>query len=355
LVGVDSISLYREALHDEQSHVYRAQRNGLKRLHTCCALLSLAILCTTDYPLCCTCRYYCRPSTLPIFRSALSGDVLHPAILCALLIVWRFYLQPTISALLYLAIFQPAIRRSTLPVDIPTDYPLCRLSALLSLALLPLTIQSTDYPLCCLWRYSNRLCCVLNSIQQYYNRLSSLLCLSILQPTLRRSTLPVDITTDYPICSLWRTLTDYPIYRLCALLSLALLQPTMMCALLCSTLSSDATTNSPLSFAWRYSNRLSAALLCLSILQLTICSTDYPLCSLWRYSNRLSTVHFSVWRYHNRVSALLCLSILVQPTIHALLCLLILQSTIRSTLPVDITTGYPLYSLSGVTPIYHLM
>jgi hypothetical protein len=66
------------------------------------------------------------------------------------------------------------------------------------------TICTTDYPpcstcryynrilLCSLWRYSKRLCCVL---------CSNLLCLAILEPTLR-STLPVDITTDYPLCSL---------------------------------------------------------------------------------------------------------------------------------------------------------
>jgi hypothetical protein len=41
--------------------------------------------------------------------------------------------------------------------EITTDYPLYRLSALLSLAVLQPTIQSTDYLLCYLWRYSNQL------------------------------------------------------------------------------------------------------------------------------------------------------------------------------------------------------
>jgi hypothetical protein len=88
--------------------------------------------------------------------------------------------------------------------EITTDYPLYRLSALLSLAVLQPTILSTDYPLCCLWRYSNQLCCVLYSIQRYYNREFGLLCLPILvQPTIR-SALSVDATIDYPL---------YPAYR----------------------------------------------------------------------------------------------------------------------------------------------
>jgi hypothetical protein len=84
--------------------------------------------------------------------------------------------------LLCLAILLPTLR-SALPVDIPTDYPplysACRyynrLSVLLSLALLQSTIQFTDYPLCCLWRHSNRLCCVHYSVCRHSNRLSALL------------------------------------------------------------------------------------------------------------------------------------------------------------------------------------
>jgi hypothetical protein len=64
-----------------------------------------------------------------------------------------------LSSVLCLAILQPTIRRSTLPVDITTDYPLYRLSAMLSLELLQLAIHA-DYAV-------------------------PLLCLPILQPTIR--------------------------------------------------------------------------------------------------------------------------------------------------------------------------
>jgi hypothetical protein len=136
------------------------------------------------------------------------------------------------------------------------------------------------------------------------------------------------ITTDYPLCSLWRYFN-----RLFALVTIRsdLSGITRTDFPMCTTLSSDTTTNYPLYSPCPYSNRLSAALPCLSILQLTIRSTDYPLCSLWRYSNRLSAVSFLVWQYYNRVSTLLCLSILVQPTI-------------RSALSVDTTIDYPLCS-----------
>jgi hypothetical protein len=97
--------------------------------------------------------------------------------------------------------------------------------------------------------------------------------------------------------------------------------------LVCTTLSSDTTTNCLLCSACRYYSRLSAALLCLSILQLTIHSTDYPLCSLWHYSTDYP----------------------ITPTDYAmcstLLCIAILQTTILCTLPADITTDHPLCSL----------
>jgi hypothetical protein len=151
--------------------------------------------------------------------------------------------------------------------------------------------------------------------------------MSISQPTLRRSTLPVDITTAYPFCSLLRYSN-----RLSALRT---------------TLSGDTTTNYPLYFACRYYNRLSPALPCLSILQLGLAILqrsirssfpvdtttdsrsvlsvdtiiDYPLYSACRYYNRLSAlptiwlysnqpyaVIFSVYRYYNRLSSsVLCL------------------------------------------------
>jgi hypothetical protein len=133
----------------------------------------------------------------------------------------------------------------------------------------------------------------------------AILCLAILQPTIR-STLRVDITTDditnhYPLCSIWCHSN-----RLSAVLSLVLLQPTVLCAQLClatlqptilCTLPADITTdNPPLYPAFRYYNEQST-LLSLALLQPTIYSTDYPLCSLWRYSNRLSilsTIRFAL-------------------------------------------------------------
>jgi hypothetical protein len=83
---------------------------------------------------------------------------------------------------------------STLPVDIPTDYPPIY-------STLPVNI-STDYPLYSLRRYSNRLSALLFLALLRPTMLrallySTLLCLTILQPTLR-SALPVDIPTDYP-------------------------------------------------------------------------------------------------------------------------------------------------------------
>jgi hypothetical protein len=114
------------------------------------------------------------------------------------------------------------------------------------------------------------------------------------------------VCTDYPLCCRWR-------------------KSNQLSCVLYSTLSSYTTTDSPLCSACRYSNRLSAALLCLSILQLTIRSTDYPLCSLWRYSNRPSalsditttdcplyseTAAVSLRSKTERLSAQLCLSML---------------------------------------------
>jgi hypothetical protein len=141
-----------------------------------------------------------------------------------------------------------------------------------------------------------------------------MLCMLMLQPTIRCSTLPVDIPADYPLCSLRRYSK-----RRSALLSLALLRHTISWALLClAILQPTVFCMYP---ACRYSNRLSAALLCLSILQLTIRSTGYALCSLWRYSNRPSTVLLSICRYYNQLSYVrystpLCLPSL-QPTVRS--------------------------------------
>jgi hypothetical protein len=143
---------------------------------------------------------------------------------------------------------------------------------------------TTDYPiprqsaLLCLAIYYNRVSAVLFSFWRYY-----------VQPTIR-SALPADITTNFPLCSVWRYSTpDYPICS--TLLCLATLRSTILC-----TMPVDITTDNPLS-------RLSAVL-CLAILLPTILftrlylliiqSTDYPLCSVWRYYKRLSAVLYFV-------------------------------------------------------------
>jgi hypothetical protein len=77
---------------------------------------------------------------------------------------------------------------------------------------------------------------------------------NIFQPTIRRSILQLTIRFDLPSV----TTNDH---------------------LMCIAPSGDTTTNCLLYSACRYSIRLSTALLCLSILRLTIRSTDCPLCS----------------------------------------------------------------------------
>jgi hypothetical protein len=94
-------------------------------------------------------------------------------------------------------------------------------------------------------------------------------------------------------------------------------------------------------YVWRHCNWLSA-LLYLSILQPTIRSTDYPLHSVWRYSNLLSYVSALMCLAILQTTiccALLCLAILQATVCGALLYLAILQGTICSTLPVDMLVG----------------
>jgi hypothetical protein len=146
--------------------------------------------------------------------------------------------------------------------------------------------------------YSNRLSYVHYSVYRDYNHLSSILCLAILQPSIRYSTLPIDMqlticSTDYARRSLLRYSNPT---ILCALLCLPILQPTILC-----TLPDDiATEYPPLNPACRYYNYLYALptlrstlsgvtptdyavyTTLLALLQLTICSTDDLLCSLWR-------------------------------------------------------------------------
>jgi hypothetical protein len=140
-----------------------------------------------------------------------------------------------------------------MPVDIASDYPIYRLSALiyvamllttlcgallclailqpitcaalLCLAMLQATIQFTDYALIYEAILQTILCC-------------ALLCLAILQllstlPTIR-SDLHGDTTNDSLLCSTLsrNTTTDYPIYRLSAVICIAILQMTFCYPLL---------------------------------------------------------------------------------------------------------------------------
>jgi hypothetical protein len=71
--------------------------------------------------------------------------------------------------------------------------------------MLQATIQSTDYPLCSVWRYyCKRLSAVLYFVSRYYNRLSAVLyvysvCLAMLQAAVC-STLPVDMLAGGLVC-----------------------------------------------------------------------------------------------------------------------------------------------------------
>jgi hypothetical protein len=125
----------------------------------------------------------------------------------------------------------------------------------------------------------------------------SLLCSTLSHDTITDYPLHGDTTNDSLLCSTLSrdTTTDYPIYRLSALICMAILQTT-----LCS------------------------ALLCLAIL----CTTEYLQClyNVWCQYNRLPALCYTCL-YYNRLSALLCLAS----------CLLILQPTIRSDMYSDTT------------------
>jgi hypothetical protein len=144
-------------------------------------------------------------------------------------------------------------------------------------------------------------CCAYQQITQE-QLLCTLLCLATLHSAIC-CTMPVDITTYYPFCFLWRyTPTDYLLCstlfgdtmynRLSALLYLAILPPTIRSNdfplyfvggyttpdyPMCSTLPGDTTLDYPLYYACP--------------LQLTVRSPDYPLCSVFaKCYNRLSAV-----------------------------------------------------------------
>jgi hypothetical protein len=127
-----------------------------------------------DHPPYYACRYYNRLSTLPTIHSTLLGDILQPAICCALLCLAT--LHPTIPVDItadyspYFTLSRDTtsdyLLCSTLYGDITSDYPIYRLSALICMAILQptiwctllgailclvmlqATIQSTDCPLC---------------------------------------------------------------------------------------------------------------------------------------------------------------------------------------------------------------
>jgi hypothetical protein len=116
--------------------------------------------------------------------------------------------------------------------------------------------------------------------------MSSVAYLPIFQPNIRRSTLPVDITSDYPFYRLFSLLSLAVLQStICpAPLGLSILQPTFLCTLLYSALSAITTTtvrstprqrrhhfgasqnDYPLSSVLRCYNRLSAVLLCPSLI-----------------------------------------------------------------------------------------
>jgi hypothetical protein len=205
--------------------------------------------------------------------------------------VWRYYVQTV---------------RSALPVDITTDFPLYRLSALL----------------CSVWRY----------IRSDYP-----MC----------STLPGDATHAYSLynaCRYDNRLSALPAIRFA--LSSDILQPTICCALLYLatlhstirfTMPGDIPTDCPLS-------RLSA--LSSDMKQPAV---HYSVCSFYKRLSNLPTIRSDL--YGDTINNFLLSSTLLailQPTIcGALFCLASLQLAIRAPLPVDITTDYPFYRLSA--------
>jgi hypothetical protein len=201
---------------------------------------------TLGYLLYYACRYYNLLSillSLAIYSNRLSA---------VLYSFWRYYVQPTIRSALpgdittdYTLYFVGGYTTpdypmcSTLPGDTTLDYPLYYACPL------QLTVRSPDYPLCSVFA-------------KCYNRLSAVL------GYLLCSTISRDTTTEYPLCSTFRYYN-----RLSALLCLAILQPTIPCALLYLLIlqPSNQSTDYPLLYVWRYYKRLSSccAVLCLAI------------------------------------------------------------------------------------------
>jgi hypothetical protein len=155
--------------------------------------------------------------------------------------------------------------------------------------------------------YYNRLSAVLYSVWRYYNRLSALLYLSILLPTSRSTKLPLCsvwryCTPDYPMCSILpgAATSDYLIIRLSALICMAILQTTICCALLCLAVL-QATIQSTDNRSGLYRDRTNNYLLCCSLSRET--TNDYLRCST-AYLALLQLTTRSTCRYYNRLSAL---------------------------------------------------
>jgi hypothetical protein len=162
-------------------------------------------------------------------------------------------MKSRLLALLCLSTLQPTIR-SSMSGDTLQPTICC---VLLWLAIL----RTPDCPLCSTCRYCCRLSYVLYSVWRY-------------------------TTPDYPMCSTLSvdSTTDYPIYRLCALVCM---EDSTNDYLLCCTLSHETTTD-----YLRYST-ISG-----------VTTTDYPLCSTCRYYKRLpalpiiryaGVLHFYPW------------------------------------------------------------
>jgi hypothetical protein len=90
-------------------------------------------------------RLFALLYVLPTIRSALTCDILHPTILCALL--WVLIQQPTIRSDLYGDSANDYLLCSTLSRDTTTDFLRCSTMS---------AVTTTDYPLCSTCRHYNR-------------------------------------------------------------------------------------------------------------------------------------------------------------------------------------------------------
>jgi hypothetical protein len=231
---------------------------------------------STDYPFCSLRCYSNCLSALPTIHSALVCVIPTDYPLYRLsTLLSPLLLQPTVHSVLSAVTPIDYPMCTTLSGDTPTDYPRCfacryynqpTINSPLAVSILQLTIRFTDFLLSSLWRYSNRLSFMLYSTRRDSNQLFSLVCLSRLQPTICFA-LSSDTPIDYPLSSTLsgETPTDRPLCfacryynRLSVLPSLSLLQLTIRSGLpvdtptdylLRSSLPDDTTTNYPMFFS----------------------------------------------------------------------------------------------------------